>query len=646
MPTRPSTILPAVSCLLALATSLSFAQVLTPGGGEGGSKGSGPSGSSGSGSPGGASGGGGKQVLGSDVPFFDPGSETFSWDGHNWNISDNRVFGARFEKYLSAPEADTEDDRAYRETMDKILDALSPLRSGGPNLQEAVRLLPVASSYYNDSRLCDSLMNAIYGVYLGQGNVEALNQMNNDLEGRLRDLRRNFEVGSEPVGIPKEPEPTGGGKGGKGGNAEPQSTSQAASEFGRIGGYMARNTEIEAMRIANKTQMATSALQSKVEYQALLVQFFMQRRFEHAIIGCRFYRKLFGDGDNKLQFKEGSDVEKTFGQSMGFNPTISTIETLSNEIIRDVDEGVESFAFLLEKSELEGATKRLSEAFVAGEYLPKVRTLSRDDKQKVLQFVRDSNQLISAIEVRDYGLAEELVTRMREMARDFDYSKPLAAIETSKRMTSMYIRKAKNAAMAGDTATYEENLRLATELWPTNPELAKEFDIIADQADVKNMALTELDRLISTKSYRQIFDDQARYIAASVGDKERQEQLKEVLTNIQKIDIAITHADKLVELGDKHGAWETVEDLFEEFSDDPKLSKVRSDLATEVADFVSALKNGERLEERDQNGSSLAWYLKARSMYPNSAFAKRGINRLVDEILPEVGGAAGANGEF
>ena len=102
---------------------------------------------------------------------------------------------------------------------------------------------------------------------------------------------------------------------------------------------------------------------------------------------------------------------------------------------------------------------------------------------------------------------------------------------------------------------------------------------------------------------------------------------------------SIIQAEKLTELGDKHGAWETVEDLFEEFSDDPKLSKVRSDLATEVADFVSALKKGERLEERNQNGSSLAWYLKARSMYPNSIFAKRGINRLIDEILPEDGAA-------
>ena len=121
---------------------------------------------------------------------------------------------------------------------------------------------------------------------------------------------------------------------------------------------------------------------------------------------------------------------------------------MANEIIRDVDEGVEALTFLVEKNELEGGTKRLSEAFVAGEYLPKIRTLPREEKRKVLQFVRDSNQLISAIEVRDYGLAEELVTRMREMAKDFDYSKPLAAIETAKRISAMRIRKAKNAAMA------------------------------------------------------------------------------------------------------------------------------------------------------------------------------------------------------
>ena len=47
-----------------------------------------------------------------------------------------------------------------------------------------------------------------------------------------------------------------------------------------------------------------------------------------------------------------------------------------------------------------------------GEYLPEVRTLDREDKRRALAFVQKSNQLISAIEVKDYSLAEKLVAEL------------------------------------------------------------------------------------------------------------------------------------------------------------------------------------------------------------------------------------------
>ena len=49
--------------------------------------------------------------LGGDAPVFDPGSEIFTWDGHSWHATNNRLFQARFEKYLNAPEETTQDDR-------------------------------------------------------------------------------------------------------------------------------------------------------------------------------------------------------------------------------------------------------------------------------------------------------------------------------------------------------------------------------------------------------------------------------------------------------------------------------------------------------------------------------------------------------
>ncbi|MDB6071234.1 MAG: hypothetical protein JWL81_2405, partial [Verrucomicrobiales bacterium] len=178
-------------------------------------------------------------------------------------------------------------------------------------------------------------------------------------------------------------------------------------EFSTAGDRVKKMVEIDAARIANAAKMGGSELRAKVEFQALIVQFFLQRRFEHCIIATRLYRALFEDGDASLKLKEGSDVEKMFVQSTGVTPTVSALDSMSSEAIRDVDEGIQSFLYLAERDELESASKRLSEAFVVGEYLPGVRTLDRVKKEKVQGFVRNANQLISAIDVKDFTLAEE-----------------------------------------------------------------------------------------------------------------------------------------------------------------------------------------------------------------------------------------------
>ena len=123
-----------------------------------------------------------------------------------------------------------------------------------------------------------------------------------------------------------------------------------------------------------------------------------------------------------------------------------------------------------------------------GEYLPDVRTLERDDKRRALAFVQKSNQLISAIEVKDYALAEKLVAELSQTAKDFDVSKPMAAIETAKQVSAMHIAKARNAAVSGDKETLEAELKAATEIWPRNPALSEVSKMIFAQADVQSRA--------------------------------------------------------------------------------------------------------------------------------------------------------------
>ena len=77
-----------------------------------------------------------KQFLGQDVPFMDPGSETAQWDGHMWNVTNNRLFRARFEKYLAAPEENGAKDKEYRDLLLNAMKAMSPSRpAAGPNGQ-------------------------------------------------------------------------------------------------------------------------------------------------------------------------------------------------------------------------------------------------------------------------------------------------------------------------------------------------------------------------------------------------------------------------------------------------------------------------------------------------------------------------------
>ena len=152
-------------------------------------------------------------------------------------------------------------------------------------------------------------------------------------------------------------------------NQKTQTTKQSFEDTTAQTQATTRITEIELKMKANDGQAAElSAIQSKVEFQALIVQLFFQRRYQHVLMATRFYRAIFTDGDTKLNV--GKDTKELFEKSAGMPPTVGTLDSLANEAIRDVREGVQAFNFSLQNNELYGATKRLQEAFVEGEISP------------------------------------------------------------------------------------------------------------------------------------------------------------------------------------------------------------------------------------------------------------------------------------
>ena len=569
--------------------------------------------------------------LGTDVPIFNPGTEVFSWDGQNWNINNNRLMRARFEKYLNTPPDNDKDDNEYREVVKMILDSLSPHKKGNKHLQNAVSLLPRASNYRIDANLCDSLSQAILGVYYGQKNANALAGQNAALNKERKLLNWNVEVATSENLIDEARRKSSN-------NDENNDTrvnqGKNISNTGRVAGYIQRLAEIEALRIANKTKIGISEIQAKIEYQALILQFAVQRRWEHVLIATRIYRRLFRDGDGVIEIKENSDADKMLAKGLGLTPTVTSLDMFASEVIREVDEAIIAFEFLAEKNELETASKRLAEAFYIGEYLPRIRTLDLEKKQHVQKFVRESDSLLSAMDIRDYSTASQIIENMRETALDFNFSKAKAGIEFYTNISNTSIAQAKIAAQKGNTEEYKKQMKEAIQAWPLNPLIKEQNDLFSSIADVQVTTLNELDTLLAQGNRREIMKNRGRFIAAVQNDTKRTNDLEAVLNEVLSLEQEIAKIQGLNENNNPWGAWEISRKAQDKFSNDNELLRLSVELGEEVSSFIRVLKKAEKLERDKHDGMSLTWYLKAKSIYPKSSYAKSGINRILNNILP------------
>ncbi|MGA0092722.1 MAG: hypothetical protein ACO3J2_00345 [Chthoniobacterales bacterium] len=651
--------------------------------------------------------------IGRDIPAFDPGSEVASFDGKIWNINNNRLFRARFEKYLNAPAATGAADVAYRETIDRILGLLAPGNATPQNIEAAFALLPKASDYRDDANLCRTMSDAIHAARTSLRTIENLKRENILLEKRRETAEWNNMIAAQ-TSAPDAPV-------GKSDAAiKAQQENMQFERDAKMASTKRKLSDVSQTIENNKLRIAITELNTRGHMQALIMQYFATRRFEHVLIANRFYRAIYRDGDNSIdvykKMVESLPVNRDAGQAKinaEFNPkvaasggsadggpgigaragtygaaagvsqradtrgtsagsfaasgmklglenfsvesltggaavaaqtvsklvsSLSQIDSLANEAIRDVNEGVEAYKFLLEQGELNSATERLAETFALGEFMPSVRLLSREDKRTALKFTQMKNELLAALEVNDLTRAEKLVEDMTGMAADFDASKPLAKIETAKTISAMHLAKAKNAAVSGDRAAMESELRAATEIWPRNPALAEVGQHIFEQTDVQQQALNELDRLLEQQDHRAIYRQSAKFIAAAALYPDRQEKLGRILTEMTEIETALQRAREIQQRGDAPGAWESIQDAAAKYPEDTELNRLRADLASGgAATFVRSLNKGDEMQSRGDYGAALAWFLDAHRQYPPSRFAQEKIDAVATLILPESG---------
>lgn len=395
--------------------------------------------------------------YGQEIPMLDPSAETITVGGVTIPLGDNRLLKARFEKYLNQPPESDAEAKAYRKTISDILQAISPLRGKPPNLKEAFLMLPRASSYPGDANLCSSLAEAVYMALLAKTDNKQLDDLNSSIEKEKRSIiqEADWVARNEKDPTLNQTRPTGQGGQGGGNNTQSQTTGTGANSL-KYQETLRRIAEIEALKKSNIIKSEAQTIRTKTQYQVNMIQWFAQRRYEHVLMAARFYNQIWKDGDTTLRIDKNSDVSKLFSESLGVSPTVSSLDSLSNEAIREVDKYIEAFNHLLAQNELHSASQRLMEAYALGEYLGPVATLPLEKKRRVALYVRDLHELYGALQARDYVRGKVLSDQLKATAKDFPSSKVDSLISGYTLASDLAIEDAKNHVLKRESEKAEE----------------------------------------------------------------------------------------------------------------------------------------------------------------------------------------------
>ena len=574
--------------------------------------------------------------FGQEIPLLDPSAETITVGGVAIPLGDNRLLKARFEKYLSQPPERDEAAAQYRATVAKILATMSPFKTGGPDLYSAFKLLPTASTYPGDANLCGSLAESIYTAMLAKKDINGLNKLNKSIEDEKKAIiaAGDWNARHDKVVSIATTEGQGDDK-----------TSSTADKPGlgitslNYVDTLRRIAEIEVLKKANIVRTEAQTLQTKAQYQVSMIQWFVQRRYEHVLMAARFYNQIWKDGDATLRIDQNSDVSKLFSQSVGVSPTVASLDSLSNEAIREASKYIEAFEMMLSRGELHSASQRLLEAYALGEYLSPLATLSLEKKRKVADYFRDLNELYGTLQAHDYTRTIELAARLKVQSKDFPSSKVDSAIAGYTLASDLAIEEAKAHLLTKNSDKAAEKIKIAAEIWPTNPKL-KEFSKLVNNSGGLVVIRNDFDRLLSEENFREVARRQYEIAPAIQGDAKREDAFKQIMTNLTKIETALGKAAEFSKIGQNYAAWEQLAEMREDFPDDPKLGRELELLAPKVADFTKALDKAKQFEGRDQVGSALSWYLKARSIHPQSDLAEAGARRISNQIVAPDGVAS------
>lgn len=563
-----------------------------------------------------------KTLFGNELPMMDPSNNTVRFQGATFDLANNGLVRARFEKYLNTPPETSRESSAYRSLIEKMLkESRRRNRFDGPSLVAIGKALYEATEFSADGNQCGALANAILSVIDTNRLVRQRVTTNKALDQEIKQLGRQRNRWANQNTTVSE-----------------KYKKRATHNEMAILDSTKREAKNEAMMAKNELANEAAGLNAKIQYQSLLLQFLVQRRFDHAVLGARIYRLLFTDGDSTLRIKEGSQAGKIFSDVAGMPPTVALVDSVSNNIRRDVDESIQAVRILLSQDRLGSATERMAEAFALGEFMQSVSTFPLAEKQRIAEYWQCRKDLLAAVNNRDYGKAESLVERMHKLDKAFDDSLPMSYISAQKNASDLALRNAAKALADNDDAKFNEEIAKAASIWPRNPKIETSKEKL-EEFDRQDAVKDEFRSLLSQKNYRFICQNKDKYARAVFNEPDLKAELERVMTTVAEIDKTIEAIREIMSKDTTFGIYMAYEKITgmvaenEDFAADREMQNMVLDVTLKAQGFHKAIEDALARENDGEYGSALAGYLQAQAMYPASDKAGEGIKRVTDIIM-------------
>lgn len=570
---------------------------------------------------------------GTDAIDFEEGS--LNWKGKTFQLGNARFLRARFERYLSS--ASFAEDVVYEEVLDRILALLSVQSddtSDDPVFQ-AWSLLFAAADFEIDAGNSALIANQVHNAWriraeqsqstLSVDELQRLQRFQESIVSNrarmLQDLERQEEERAERQTSDRPQRRSAGDNRGSGIVTE--------AEF-----RAADLAETRARILALNTQMATTGVQAKLQFQSQILTFVLQRRFQHALIASAFYRKIFRGSAQQLEV--GSREIQEFMPVSDFSPTIDSLEFIAREAAHDVRQGMRAVDALYDAGQRYQSLERLQETFFLGEYLPSVIEFPAERRAVLLGLFRQMMEVRDLLDIKDYQLAQEVVEQLRETAPDFPSARILSGIRTAGRLSNLSVLAARQAMAVGDFQQAEIMLERAAEIWPLNPAIQSFSSEMAGQANLATQAAQAFDQAIERGDYRVIYDRRSELGVGLIQDPARAERLREIVERVAKIDVLITQADEMRAQGNPYAAWDLLGEAAKIDANDVGVARALSRVAPRVAAYAGLLEQAATDERAGRLAVSLTHYLAAQDMYPGSRAGREGVERVSTRLMEDL----------